>query len=427
MRVLAISLIALAFGFFGSMPLAGPIAVLTVSRAANGRLGEALRIGLGAAVAEGIYAGVALWGFATFLSRYKLIVPLSHGATAIILTALGIRFLFWRMTEPKDARENHAGTLLLGFSVSILNPTLLLTWSAAVAFLFSKNLAPPSGLAAIPFGACAAAGIGGWFTCLVGLMRKYRGKIPGRALTYGVRAMGLTLVALGLWAGVALTRWARDPSERAKSPGVSLLLPAVRRPEVAPPMPGRLPTRHAAVSLIVDGAHYEHVTLALASARTSVWIATANVKQLLVQAPAGTSARARGRYVPIVDTFQTLVGRGVSIRLLHAATPSRLFARELAARRRLLLPPRFEMRVCPRVHLKMIAIDGASLYLGSANLTGAGLGAKGDGRRNFEMGLLTEDDFMLDAAQARFDRIWRGASCAGCRLRSVCPGPLDKL
>ena len=81
--------------------------------------------------------------------------------------------------------------------------------------------------------------------------------------------------------------------------------------------------------------------------------------------------------------------------------------------------------MCPRVHLKMIAVDGRHLYLGSANLTGAGLGAKAEGRRNFEMGIVTDSEAMLDAAQARFDRIWRGAECAGCKLRGECPRPLD--
>jgi len=184
-------------------------------------------------------------------------------------------------------------------------------------------------------------------------------------------------------------------------------------------------TRRASLSLIVDRAHYEEVTLAIAKARTSVWIATANVKQLLVEAPVGTRARAAGRYVPILDTLQSLCDRRVVVRLLHAAPPSRPFREELASRASRLTKPHFEMRACPRVHLKMIAIDGALLYLGSANFTGAGLGAKGDGRRNFEMGVLTDDEFLLDQAQARFDRIWRGAECAGCRLRGECPAPLD--
>lgn len=186
-------------------------------------------------------------------------------------------------------------------------------------------------------------------------------------------------------------------------------------------------TRRAALSLLVDRAHYEQVTLAIARATTSVWIATANVKQLMVEAPVGTRDRARGRYVPMLDTLQSLCDRGVSVRLLHAAPPSRPFRQELAARRERLAPPRFQMRACPRVHMKLIAIDGALLYLGSANFTGAGLGAKGDGRRNFEMGIMTDDEWMLDAAQARFDTIWRGGECSACRMRRECPKPIDTL
>ena len=186
-------------------------------------------------------------------------------------------------------------------------------------------------------------------------------------------------------------------------------------------------TRRAPISFVVDRAHYEKVTLAIARARTSVWISTANVKQLMTEAPIGTSARARGRYVPILDTLQSLCDRGVQVRILHATAPSGPFRQELAARAGRLVRPHFEMRLCPRVHMKMIAIDGELLYLGSANFTGAGLGAKGDGRRNFELGVLTDDEWMLDQAQARFELIWRGGECGACKLRRECPGPLDRL
>jgi phosphatidylserine/phosphatidylglycerophosphate/cardiolipin synthase-like enzyme len=181
------------------------------------------------------------------------------------------------------------------------------------------------------------------------------------------------------------------------------------------------------VSFVVDRAHYEHVTLAIAGARTSVWISTANVKQLMTEAPIGTRDRARGRYVPILDTLQSLCDRGVQVRILHATPPSGPFRQELAARTGRLGAPHFEMRLCPRVHMKMIAIDGALLYLGSANFTGAGLGAKGDGRRNFELGVLTDDEWMLDQAQARFELVWRGGECGACRMRRECPAPLDRI
>jgi phosphatidylserine/phosphatidylglycerophosphate/cardiolipin synthase-like enzyme len=179
--------------------------------------------------------------------------------------------------------------------------------------------------------------------------------------------------------------------------------------------------------LLADADHYTELVLkAIAGARVSLWIATANVKEMRIEAPIGTRARAKGRFMSILETLEGLASRGVELRLLHAAVPSRAFRAELSRRKRLargVLP----MRQCPRVHLKLVAVDGRLLYLGSANFTGAGLGAKAEGRRNFEMGLLTDDEVWLDAAQARFDRIWSGRECKGCKLRRVCPKPIDSL
>ena len=185
--------------------------------------------------------------------------------------------------------------------------------------------------------------------------------------------------------------------------------------------------RVAPVQLVVDRAHYDDVVMgAIARARVSVWIATANVKSLHVEAPVGTRARARGRFLSILETFAALASRGVELRLLHGCVPSGPMREELAKRRKTLIANgKLAMRRCPRVHLKMIAVDGRALYLGSANFTGAGLGAKGDGRRNFEMGILTDDTAMLDAAQARFDAIWTGRECGACKVRALCPKPLD--
>jgi hypothetical protein len=193
------------------------------------------------------------------------------------------------------------------------------------------------------------------------------------------------------------------------------------------PRPPLKPTtdRVTRVRLLWDGQHHDElVEGVIAAARVSLWIATANIKAVMIQAPVGTVARARGRYMPIAERFAELVRRGVEIRLLHSTPASRPFRQSLA-KLEVLKPPRFETRVCPRSHLKLIAVDGRHLYVGSANLTGAGLGAKSAERRNFEAGFLTDDDVFLDAAQARFERIWSGAECRICRLRAQCPQPLD--
>jgi phosphatidylserine/phosphatidylglycerophosphate/cardiolipin synthase-like enzyme len=177
--------------------------------------------------------------------------------------------------------------------------------------------------------------------------------------------------------------------------------------------------RNARVHLVVDGEHYEDlIARRVGEAKVSVWIATANVKTMMVEAPIGTRARAKGRYISFFETLADLAKRGVDVCILHATPPS-------GPLRRLGIADGIKLRQCPRVHLKMIAIDGRLLYLGSANLTGAGLGAKGEGRRNFEAGILTDDELLLDQSQARFHRIWQGAECKSCKLRRECPRPLD--
>lgn len=186
--------------------------------------------------------------------------------------------------------------------------------------------------------------------------------------------------------------------------------------------------RSVRVRLIADADHYDYLVQDLISkAQTSVWIATANVKEMRVEAPIGTRERARGRFISILDTLAGLARRGVELRLLYSGMPSRAFRQELARQPTLTKGRGLAMRQCPRVHLKVVAVDGRHLYLGSANFTGAGLGAKGDGRRNFEMGLVTDDDVLLDTAQARYERIWSGKECKGCRVRPMCPKPIDTL
>jgi phosphatidylserine/phosphatidylglycerophosphate/cardiolipin synthase-like enzyme len=185
-------------------------------------------------------------------------------------------------------------------------------------------------------------------------------------------------------------------------------------------------SRRVSLKLVHGKAHYDEVVDRIRGATVSVWISTANVKDVHVEAPIGTRARARGRYVSVLEVFTDLKKRGVEIRMLHGGEPSRAFQAtltRLGGEKRIGVT----MRRCVRVHMKMIAIDGALLYLGSANFTGAGLGAKGDERRNFETGIVTDDDVMLDEMQALFDDIWRGKHCASCRVRAQCPLPIDAL
>ena len=194
---------------------------------------------------------------------------------------------------------------------------------------------------------------------------------------------------------------------------------AARRMRAAEARPDR---RTAVIRLVRNREHVDEVIeRGIRAAKTSVWVATANLKDVHVEAPIGTSARARGRYVSLFGELDQAARRGVEVRILHAGPPSRA----LGARLRSGSKQSLSLRRCLRVHLKVIAVDGALLYLGSANFTGAGLGAKGDGRRNFEAGIVTDDEWLLDEMQGTFDAIWTGKHCSTCQLRAQCPMPLD--
>ncbi len=186
-------------------------------------------------------------------------------------------------------------------------------------------------------------------------------------------------------------------------------------------MPTRLTIRpqtaSGAAELIFDGEHLQRVVIdGMLSAKASLAIATADFKAMLV--PLTKSRRAQS----IVHHLRNLADKGVEIRLLHAGTPSSSALRELKKA----LPTNLTIRRCPRLHAKTVVVDCRAMYLGSANLTGAGLGAKADGRRNFEWGIWTESGPMIDSVLSQFDALWEGHHCETCKRREVCPVPLEE-
>jgi phosphatidylserine/phosphatidylglycerophosphate/cardiolipin synthase-like enzyme len=172
-----------------------------------------------------------------------------------------------------------------------------------------------------------------------------------------------------------------------------------------------------AVELVVNAQHFARIVLdGILKAKISVDIQTADFKAMLV--PQRTSRRAPS----IVEHLRRLADRGVEIRLLHAGTPSSAALQELRRK----LPENLTIRRCPRLHAKTVIIDSSAMYLGSANLTGAGLGAKADGKRNFELGIWTQSAELIDAVLEQFNTLWEGRNCVGCRRKDICPVPLEE-
>jgi phosphatidylserine/phosphatidylglycerophosphate/cardiolipin synthase-like enzyme len=184
----------------------------------------------------------------------------------------------------------------------------------------------------------------------------------------------------------------------------------------------QLPSGHC--ELIVDAEHFTRVVkYGMARAKVSLDVMTADFKAMLVPGLGAGKRRARSRDAEsIVSVFRRLAERGVEIRIMHAGTPSSAALLELKRE----LPAGLVIRRCPRLHAKAVIIDARDMYLGSANLTGAGLGAKGSEKRNFEMGVWTAEPKMIEAVSEQFNMLWEGRRCAKCRRKDVCPVPLEE-
>ena len=163
---------------------------------------------------------------------------------------------------------------------------------------------------------------------------------------------------------------------------------------------------------------------AFAACRHRLFLATADVKDLHLPSPAGRRGGrgARRSSRSILDVFQELSDRGVEIHLLHGGVPSGPFLADLKRGR----PANLTMRRCARMHAKAVIADGRWMYLGSANLTGAGLGAKSARRRNFEAGIVTDETALIDPVADMLADVFAGGQCPSCGRKEHCPVPLEE-
>lgn len=166
------------------------------------------------------------------------------------------------------------------------------------------------------------------------------------------------------------------------------------------------------VQYIADEAHYKEVLSRAAKVKTSLWIGTADIKDLYVEDR------------PFLGILADLIKKGKEVRLIHAKEPGPNFREEFDQYP--ILFKGLERALCPRVHFKILVFDYKMAYIGSANLTGAGIGMKGEGTRNFEAGILTDDPELVDAAANQFDAVWAGLKCKKCRRKEFCGDPIIK-
>ena len=171
------------------------------------------------------------------------------------------------------------------------------------------------------------------------------------------------------------------------------------------------------ITFLSNQMHYTNVLSHVKDVRSTLWIGTADIKDLYVE--------VGKQKLPFLGLLARLINKGVDVRLIHAKEPGPAFREDFD--KYPILFNRLERVLCPRVHFKMIVFDCKEVYIGSANLTGAGIGMKSESTRNFEAGILTDDPQIVDLAMDQFDSVWNGSMCKKCRRKQYCADPISNL
>jgi threonine/homoserine/homoserine lactone efflux protein len=191
-------------GAAGSIPLAGPITMLVLGFGLEGRIRQAGLVALGSALPESLYAGLALWGFGALIAQFRWVGPASQAVAVLVLVGVGL-FLMLRPPRERNpsatASTDLEGTkrhLLLGLSITILNPALILNWGAAVTMIYSLGLVEPKPHFAVPFGLGVGAGILSWFTVALYFLHRHHKRISPSLREKLMKGMGGLLFTLGV-------------------------------------------------------------------------------------------------------------------------------------------------------------------------------------------------------------------------------------
>ena len=168
------------------------------------------------------------------------------------------------------------------------------------------------------------------------------------------------------------------------------------------------------ITYISNTAHYKEVLERIKSVKHTLWIGTADIKDVYVDVD--------GEVKPLLGLIAQLIRRGAEVRLIHAKEPGQNFRDDFD--KFPVLFDRLERVLCPRVHFKILVFDCKEVYIGSANLTGAGIGMKAETTRNFEAGILTDDQEIVEKAMNQFDEVWIGKFCKTCKRRDFCIDPI---
>ncbi len=194
--------IGAAIGALTGVPI-GPVNVAVIDSAYRYNMVRALAVGLGGALADGLYAFLGILGVGPLLADNPSIPPILYGISGVVLIIYGavttraqpIKAVSNVDVEKDPTSGHHAlAGFAIGVALIIMNPAAIVTWVVIVGS-FMVGVTQMEGLAAV-FG--ITVGSFGWFT-LVAYLADHGKKVLGDRAVWITRIVGMLLIGYGIF------------------------------------------------------------------------------------------------------------------------------------------------------------------------------------------------------------------------------------
>jgi threonine/homoserine/homoserine lactone efflux protein len=214
----------------------GPVGLLCIKRTLQTGVFVGLGTGLGAAIADTVYAAIAAFGVTAALSLLTGMEKEIRIFGGLFLLIMAIRMILKKVTIAKNASEVSATSLIKaifsGFFITFSNPLTIIGILAVVA-TFAGRL---DYFQALTLTAGIFCGSLAWWFFLCGGVHLVRKHFTDNAITSVNRGTAILLIILALWA--IFTGFAAELGFPMLGPSMTPnMTPAIALPSVSPPAP----------------------------------------------------------------------------------------------------------------------------------------------------------------------------------------------
>ena len=163
---------------------------------------------------------------------------------------------------------------------------------------------------------------------------------------------------------------------------------------------------------------YNEVIKRICAAKSSIKIMTADINLIRLK-PTASQGNKYKDGTSFIDFLMEKTNKGVSVQIICAEKSNR-FQEDVVRAYCGEAGKHFSVCFCARNHAKVVVIDDKIAYVGSANMTRAGIGQPYASPGNFEVGFIIEAPEIVRSLNELFSKILNHEFCEDCHRRKDC-------